>query len=337
MKLAFAGDLVLQELEREPSFLFKAVKHVLDEEQANLVIDLESPFVKETGYPIKNKITLHAFKHGLSYLSYLNPYLINLANNHINDYGNESVEYTIDLLKEQSVKYFGVGLKDEDFHIFVNAEEKTVFLAYATRSSDFTGSKLFAEKNFYGVKDLDFEEIKSVRKKYPFYSLIVNIHWGIEDIKYPEPEKIISGRKIIDAGADLVIGHHPHIIQPYEKYKGKYIFYSVGNFYFNDIHFNLNGKNYSRKALKHQKHGLMPVFSITENNVDITLFRLNINKNNEIKISNIKLKESLSLKISLNVYTVLYRLYNLYLFSALWIRRICRVICNPEIIINKLK
>jgi poly-gamma-glutamate synthesis protein (capsule biosynthesis protein) len=337
MKLAFVGDLVLQELGREPSVLFKEIKNVLDEKQAYLVIDLESPFVKEASFPIKNKITLYAFKQGLPYLLYLNPYLINLSNNHINDYGNESVKYTIDLLDEESIKYFGVGLKGNNFHLFVDAEEKIVFLAYATRSSDFTGSKLFAEEKFYGVKDVDLAEIEYMRKKYPFHSLIVNIHWGIEDIKYPEPEKIVLGRKIIDAGADLIIGHHPHIIQSYEKYKEKYIFYSVGNFYFNDIHFNLNGKDYLRKALRHQKQGLMPMISIKENTIDINIFQLNINKNNEIQIKNIKTKESLSLKLPLNVYVCLYGLYTLYIFIVLLTRRICRVIRNPKIIINKLK
>jgi poly-gamma-glutamate synthesis protein (capsule biosynthesis protein) len=337
-KIAFVGDLVLQELKKEPAHLFEELKSVLNKESAHLLINLESPFIKEGSCPIKNKLTLQASKQGLPYLSYLDPYLINLSNNHINDYGNESVEYTTDLLKGQSMKYFGVGLKGQRFNLFVDSKEKIVFFAYATRSSDFTGSKLFAEENFYGVKDVDLKEIESVRKKYPSYSLIINVHWGVEDIKYPEPEKVILGRKIIDAGADLVIGHHPHIIQPYEQYHGKYIFYSIGNFYFNDISFELDNKKYQKRSLIHQKRGLMPLFSIKENAIDIqNIFRLNINKHNKIEIKNILMGESASLKLPWNVYTGLYRLYNFYIAAILLIRRICRVVRNPKIVIHKFQ
>ena len=71
--------------------------------------------------------------------------------------------------------------------------------------------------------------VKEVKAKYPECKLVVHIHWGVEDVYYPEPEKIELGHKIVDAGADLIIGTHPHIIQPLEIYNGKHIFYSLGN------------------------------------------------------------------------------------------------------------
>ena len=55
-------------------------------------------------------------------------------------------------------------------------------------------------------------------------------HWGIEKFRYPEPADRNLAHRIIDAGADIIVGHHPHIIQPIEIYKGKYIIYSIGNF-----------------------------------------------------------------------------------------------------------
>jgi poly-gamma-glutamate synthesis protein (capsule biosynthesis protein) len=338
MKVAFVGDLVLQNIKEKPSFIFTKLKDIIDKEKSHLIVNLESPFIRKENYPIKNKITLYALKDGLSYLSYLNPYLINLSNNHINDYGNESVEYTMNLLDEHSISCFGVGLENQNFNSYTDEKEKIIFLAYATRSSDFTGSKLFAEENFYGVKDVDLKEIETVRKEYPSYAIIVNIHWGIEDIKYPEPEKVMLGRQIIDAGADLVIGHHPHIIQPYAKYKEKYIFYSIGNFYFNNIHFELNGRTYLKNALKHQKKGLMPMFSIKNGNVRVEkIFMLTIKKDNHLTATNIKIKELYLLKVSQKFYLVYYHLYSVYLFFIFNMKRIYRVICNPKLILNKFR
>ncbi|GAG83200.1 unnamed protein product [marine sediment metagenome] len=60
----------------------------------------------------------------------------------------------------------------------------------------------------------------------------MNLHWGYEYVHYPHPGQIKLAHNLIDAGADLIFGHHPHVIQGYEEYDGKYIFYSLGNFQF---------------------------------------------------------------------------------------------------------
>lgn len=325
----------MQELKKDVPFLFSKLKTVLEKENARLLVNLESPFVTESNIPFKKKITLYAFPPALAYLAYLNPYLVNLSNNHINDYGSDSVKYTFDLLDKASICYFGAGLKNKNFHLHVVSEEKTVFLAYATRSSDFTGSALFAENDFYGVRNVELNEIKSVRKKYPSYTLVVNVHWGVEDIKYPEPEKVKLGRRIIDAGADLLIGHHPHIIQPYEKYKGKYIFYSVGNLYFNDIHYSLNNEIHFKKALRHQKRGLIPIFTVGDKEPHLDRILSNrITDNGDLIVGESKIGENtFLLKIPFVLYSVL---YHSYVFFTLWINRAGRVITNPKLLLKKL-
>jgi hypothetical protein len=65
--------------------------------------------------------------------------------------------------------------------------------------------------------------------------VIVSVHWGEEQVYLPKPGDVATGRRIIDAGADLVIGHHAHRPQPFERYRGKYIFYGLGNFITPDI------------------------------------------------------------------------------------------------------
>ena len=61
---------------------------------------------------------------------------------------------------------------------------------------------------------------------------IVQVHWGEEKSDTPSDEQVSLAHRAIDMGADLVIGHHPHVLQGIEKYKGKYICYSLGNFCF---------------------------------------------------------------------------------------------------------
>jgi hypothetical protein len=59
--------------------------------------------------------------------------------------------------------------------------------------------------------------------------VIVNLHWGLQDIQLPRPKDITLAHQIIDHGADMIIGHHAHCIQPYQIYRDKYIFYGIGN------------------------------------------------------------------------------------------------------------
>src|SRR5690606_9634820 len=168
-------------------------------------------------------------KDKIKYVKNLSPFLINISNNHINDYGNASCSYTENLLQENGFKQFGIGYIKRDRNIHVDNKNKIVHISFITRSTDTTGHKLFAEIGDIGGYPPDIEQIKNIKREYSEFFLIVNIHWGIEDIRYPEPEKRELAYELIDCGVDLIIGHHPHIVQPYEKYKNRWIFYSLGN------------------------------------------------------------------------------------------------------------
>src|SRR3990167_10074072 len=77
------------------------------------------------------------------------------------------------------------------------------------------------------------EAVKEAKQKTDF--VIVSMHAGIEYVNKPNTSQTNFAREAIDAGADLIIGHHPHVVQIMEKYKGKYIFYSLGNFVFDQM------------------------------------------------------------------------------------------------------
>jgi poly-gamma-glutamate synthesis protein (capsule biosynthesis protein) len=101
------------------------------------------------------------------------------------------------------------------------------FLGYNLRPQQyFLDPPLYVEGAFEGINT----DIAKLRKNVNI--IVISLHWGDEFINRPSPEQIELAHKIIDCGADIILGHHPHILQGVEKYKGKVIAYSLGNFVF---------------------------------------------------------------------------------------------------------
>src|SRR5699024_11096473 len=125
---------------------------------------------------------------------------------------------------KQNIKYFGAGNKDDNFNNPLVIRKNLCLLSY----------NLILDPNKYENTAASFNrdqvkrEIKEMKRN-NIENIIVNIHWGIEESPQRNNEQIEIGRFLIDAGADLVIGHHPHCLQPFAIYKGKHIFYSIGN------------------------------------------------------------------------------------------------------------
>lgn len=146
--------------------------------------------------------------------------LLSIANNHAADAGWDGRDTTIAALEGAGLGWCGHP-KDVD--------ENSVFYGSA-------GDKKYAFVCFHDVTfKLDDEAainlIKKVKPTVDF--LVVSIHWGYEYTHKPHEEvQVKRGRAFVDAGADLIIGHHPHVVQSFEIYNGKPIFYSLGNFVF---------------------------------------------------------------------------------------------------------
>ncbi|MCI8326537.1 MAG: CapA family protein [Lachnospiraceae bacterium] len=164
------------------------------------------------------------------------PFAVNLANNHILDLGDEGFLHTMSVLKRQGILYFGAGKASDHYNnpCFVRIREKNVaFLGY----SDY---KFLLEKSSgkYDCAAPSKEQIAEdmrICKRGQADVIIVNVHWGREERSWHNKRQEKIGHWLIDSGADLVIGHHPHCIQPVELYRGKYIFYSLGNSYFPNL------------------------------------------------------------------------------------------------------
>lgn len=322
----------MQDLPLHQEYIFEDIRSLLEREGVKLCINLESPFVPAGAVAIKNKLTLHALPESIAYVKFLTPYLVNTGNNHINDYGNSGSQLTFDLLDQENITHFGAGYAGSGFEVLVQEEDKLVFLAYVLRSSDLTGSPLFGQKDFIGGKAPDLDQIATLKKKYPDYKLIVNLHWGLEDIRYPEPSKRQLAYELIDHGADLIIGHHAHIIQPYEVYRNKMIFYSLGNFYFSDIRFKEDEVSKIKKSRPHQKRGIIPVFNTAASSIELVDIyqiyasgrQLRVRKNYQLK----KLSKMPDSYI---------RKHSFYLKCIQLQEKIRYIIDNPYVILNKFR
>ena len=138
---------------------------------------------------------------------------VTLANNHSRDYGDVSMEDTKKYLDEAGIAWFeNLNTKVMD----VKGVKVGLVGLYALNGS--------AEGNLPKA----MEQVKNGGAEV----IIVQIHWGVEGDNYPQDSQISLAHKAIDSGADLVIGHHPHVLQGMECYKGRMIAYSMGNFCF---------------------------------------------------------------------------------------------------------
>lgn len=159
--------------------------------------------------------------------------VLSMANNHILDYGKAALEDTFPRLKENNIDYVGAGLSQEELEkplIKTVKGQKIAFLAY-----DNIGSKSWqAGQASPGISWLTGERMEKEVKwaKEQADIVIVSFHYGQEYQKEPDSEQQYFSHLAVDSGADLVIGHHPHVVQEIEKYKASYITYSLGNFVF---------------------------------------------------------------------------------------------------------
>ena len=146
---------------------------------------------------------------------------VSLANNHIMDHGTEGYEDTKRTLDENDIKYS----TSEDIGLFPVKGITIAMLSYLC--IDRYDKPVGGYDNLY---DKVAADIAATKAQYPI--VIVSFHWGNELDYTPTERQKKMGHIAVDAGADLVIGHHSHRINPIEEYNGKYICYSLGNFCF---------------------------------------------------------------------------------------------------------
>lgn len=240
VNLAFVGDILQGEyiqswLDKEGySYPFqKALFHLTS---SDLTIgNLEMPITLK-GVPAENKTYVFKGKpEGLQGLVDSGIDIVSLSNNHTLDQGVEGLFDTMSYLDEYGIKHMGAGKDANEAYKPVTQKVNGVKLAFFGVSKVLPETSWKANAYSPGLAEAYdptamIEAIKAAEKDTDLTVLM--IHWGIERDAKPQEYQLKLARDFIDAGADLIIGSHPHVLQGFEQYNGKWIAYSLGNFVF---------------------------------------------------------------------------------------------------------
>lgn len=184
--------------------------------------------------------------------------VLNAANNHIMDRGLKGFADTLDFAAMNGLKIIGVK-KDRRLqsHVIIKKNgTKVGFLAYYEYGFENSKNNIFINKLSRGKIISDVQQLKPKCD-----NIVISLHWGIEKASYPSPDQISIAHELIDKGATIILGHHPHVIQGIERYNCGLIAYSLGNFQFEfdpaEFTRHINPPNYSMiLSVKLGKNGL---------------------------------------------------------------------------------
>lgn len=205
-------------------------------ESSNLTVgNLESPFTTKEVNTQSGSMVFGADIKSIEGLKLAGFDLVNLANNHFGNQGQEGMNLTFSTLNQNNIDYFGAGTNFQTTHTPVIKQVNGVKIAFLGYSdSDVLPANSIAKEVSAGVAVMDIKQAKIdiEEAKTKADMVIVSMHSGTEYTPNPNSRQIEFAHAAIDSGADLVIGHHPHVVQAIENYRGKKIFYSLGNFVF---------------------------------------------------------------------------------------------------------
>ncbi len=250
VRLGFAGDLNLSEgwettekLDSSPN----GIEDCFDPELLSMMKDfdifmLNNEFTYSTrGEKSEKTYTFRANPERVENLHKIGVDIVLTANNHINDYGPDALSDTLDTLDAAGIPHVGAGrnLDEAKEIVYFNVGDYKLAYVAASCAEEFENTIWTTPATSdtpgilacYDDKDI-LEVIKKARETSDY--VIVNVHWGYEYLDWYTPQHQELAYKMFDAGADAVIGGHPHVLQGIQMVEGKPIFYSLGNFWFNN-------------------------------------------------------------------------------------------------------
>lgn len=236
--LLFVGDVMLSrgvgakmKAANDWTYPFEKIASTLS--AADLAFaNLECP-LSDAGRDLGHRYSFRADPRALEGLKAAGFRVLSVANNHTDDWDRPALLDTLNRLRAAGIRPVGAGENDLEAHypVLVDlAGVRLAFLAYvAIEPRDAA-----AEIDRAGVAWLEPQRaLADIRFARPLADLvIVSVHWGLEYAAQPEPWQVRLAHRMVVAGADLVVGHHPHVAQPVERYRDRSIAYSLGNFIF---------------------------------------------------------------------------------------------------------
>ena len=240
--LLFAGDVYLSDHVLNAYQKAGGITGVLDEgirqeiEAADIfMVNQEFPFTDRGTAAADKQYTFRLAPEKVSMFHEMGIDIVTLANNHILDFGEVGLLDSCETLDKAGIQYVGAG---ENLERARQLETMTVgdkTIGFLGTSRVYMAASWAAGASHPGVFStydpaLPLEAIKAAKEQCDY--LVVYVHWGVERETTPKDYQKTMGRQYIDAGADLVVGSHPHVLQEMEIYNGKPIVYSLGNFVF---------------------------------------------------------------------------------------------------------
>lgn len=238
MKVLIAGDfaprarLAKQIEDRKYSEVFQEdIREIIKSADFSLV-NFESPITEKHFKPIpKCGPNLHCTYEAAEAVKYAGFTGVTMANNHILDFGVEGLQNSVECCKAQGLDVVGVGnnLEDAEKILYIAKYGMSVAVINCCEHEFSVATQFVSGANpLNPIKQ--FYAIQNARKKADY--VLVIVHGGHEHYQLPSPRMQETYRFFVDAGADVVVNHHQHCYSGYEKYKGKLIFYGLGNFCF---------------------------------------------------------------------------------------------------------
>jgi len=321
--IAALGDLSFHQIQNKNSCenVFDSVRKHWD--GCELTIgNLETPLVRE-GQGVAGKCILASDPKWMKFLYDAGVMLVSLANNHIMDYGPEGLYDTIRVLEEVGIEYVGAGgdVTKAEASLYVDLNGRKV--AFLARSAVVVSSPCYAGKEKAGVAYLDLSKTKDMIRDCKKHAdkVVLLLHWGIEHYFYPSPAQRRLAGELIGAGADLIIGHHPHVLQGIERIGDGLVCYSLGNFLFDDVEWSFldqDGQSKDRVirlSEENRKGGILKV-AFSENGVESYEFiPTHIEPDGTVRVENTIERQRefsrLSSRLYWPAYSLLWQLYSL--------------------------
>lgn len=267
--MTFVGDIMMTrgvEISVNKNYggdFSKLFENVLEIRDADIAFANLEGAVSDTGNNVGSKYSFRMNPKILPILKDTGFDIVSFANNHVGDWNIAGFNDTLKRLRENNILFAGAGDNKADASTVKIIEKNGLKIGFIG-FSDVGPNWIAATETNPGIllasDPKRLEIIKNAKTQVDF--LIVSYHWGDEYKPFNNRQKTLA-ESSIDAGADLIIGHHPHVIQDYAEYKGKLIFYSLGNFIFD--------QSFSPETM----HGMIVGITLnpdgTYNNVDLQI------------------------------------------------------------------
>ncbi len=235
--LIFAGDVMFSRAVRrailasnDPALPFRKIAPLMAGADIAF-INLETPF-SDTGRYQKGGLVFHAAPEMIAGLQLAHIAVASTANNHSRDCGAHGVEFTLSWLRSHDISPVGSAESEAQAHagvVLVRHGVRFGFLGYTFDQQNGNWRDIDRRIAMMDVAAVKVD-VSGLLKRADV--VIVSMHAGVEYKPKPSQKQIEFAHAAIDAGATLVIGHHPHVVEPMEIYKGREIYYSLGNFVF---------------------------------------------------------------------------------------------------------